>query len=95
MNLNKCERCGCFFASADSVCPNCESKDENDIKQLMNFLQQAESTVTIDILSCSTGVSLKNVNRFLKDKDLHATFTSLGLDCDNTNNCEIPFIQIL
>ena len=30
MNLNKCSRCGCFFASTTDVCPKCESKDEND-----------------------------------------------------------------
>lgn len=87
MNLNKCERCGCFFASKSSVCPNCESKDENDINQLKNFLTEADSSVTVESLACSTGISLKNVNRFLKDKNLYATLTNLGLDSQGgTNN---------
>lgn len=87
MNLNKCERCGCFFASKSSVCPNCESKDENDINQLKNFLNEADTSVTVESLAFSTGVSLKNVNRFLKDKDLYTTLTNLGLDSqDNINS---------
>ena len=87
MNLNKCERCGCFFASKNSVCPNCESKDENDINQLKNFLNDSDSSVTVESLAFSTGVYLKNVNRFLKDKDLYTTLTNLGLDSrDSINN---------
>ena len=87
MNLNKCERCGCFFASKSSVCPNCESKDENDINQLMNFLNESDTSVTIESLAFSTGISLKNVNRLLKDKDLYTTLTNLGLNSqDNINS---------
>lgn len=87
MNLNKCERCGCFFASKSSVCPNCESKDENDINQLKNFLNEADTSVTVESLAFSTGISLKNVNRLLKDKDLYTTLTNLGLNSqDNINS---------
>ena len=57
MNLNRCERCGSFFASKNSVCPNCQSKE-------------------------STGVSLKNVNRFLQDKNVYTTLTNLGLNSE-------------
>lgn len=87
MNLNKCERCGCFFASANSVCPNCKSKDANDINQLKKFLGESDTSVTVESLAFSTGVSLKNLNRFLNDKDLYVTLTSLGLDSrSNSNN---------
>lgn len=82
MNLNKCERCGCFFATQNSVCPNCQSKDENDINQLKNFLSEADSSVTVESLAMSTGISLKNVNRFLQDKDVYTTLTNLGLSSE-------------
>ena len=82
MNLNKCERCGCFFASKNSVCPNCESKDENDITQLKNFLSEADTSVTVESLAFSTGVSLKNVNRFLQDKNVYTALTNLGLNSE-------------
>ena len=86
MNLNKCDRCGCFFASANSVCPQCKTKDENDINQLKDFLTEADNAVNIQSLSCGTGISLKNVNRFLQDKELYTTFTSLGLDSSEEGN---------
>ena len=91
MNLNKCERCGCFFASANSVCPNCKAKDENDINQLKKFLSESDTSVTVESLAFSTGVSLKNVNRFLNDKDLYIALTDLGLDSrkDLNNNIKI------
>lgn len=79
MNLNRCERCGCFFASKTDVCPNCVSKDENDIAHLTTFLTENDKTVSVEDLSLQTGVSLKNVNRFLKDKKINSTFTDLGL----------------
>ena len=82
MNLNRCERCGSFFASKNSVCPNCQSKDEHEINYLKTFLSEADSSVTVESLAESTGVSLKNVNRYLQDKKLHATFSDLGLSFD-------------
>ena len=93
MNLNKCSRCGCFFASTTDVCPKCESKDENDIAQLKNFLSESDgSSISLEDLSLSTGVSLKNVNRFLQNKDLHKTFTNLGLNFENNFNNNINLL---
>ncbi len=82
MNLNKCERCGCFFASKNAVCPNCQAKDAQDINCLKRFLSEQESTVSVEGLAYGSGVSLKNVNRYLQDKKLHATFSDLGLSFD-------------
>lgn len=79
MNLNKCERCGCFFVSLNSVCPNCQSKDENEISQLKSFLSENENKISIEDLSSSTGISVKNVNRFLQDKKIKSAFSGLGL----------------
>ena len=84
MNLNKCERCGCFFATQNSVCPNCQSKDESNINQLKTFLSEADSSVTVESLAISTGISLKNVNRFLQNKDVYATLTNLGLSSETS-----------
>lgn len=86
MNLNKCERCGCFFATANSVCPQCISKDENDINQLKTFLTETDNAVNVQSLACGTGISLKNVNRFLQNKELYTTFTNLGLDSSEEGN---------
>lgn len=93
MNLNKCNRCGCFFASTTDVCPKCESKDENDINQLKNFLSESDgNAISVEDLSLSTGVSLKNVNRFLQNKDLFITLTNLGLNSENNFNNNINLL---
>lgn len=79
MNLNKCERCGCFFASDDYICPKCQAKDENEIAQLKNFLVENDDDISVESLSFSTGVSVKNVNRFLQDEKVGTTLSGLGL----------------
>ena len=61
MNLNKCERCGCFFASKNSVCPNCESKDENDITQLNN------KVITENPLELGLNIQIQNINENIKE----------------------------
>ena len=86
MNLNKCERCGCFFISESSVCPQCQAKDEQDVSKLKNFMSDADEDISVEALSYSTGVSLKKVNRLLKNKELYTTLTGLGLS-SATLNC--------
>ncbi len=77
MNFNKCSRCGCFFMSDSSICPNCQTKDQYEMSQLKNFLEENASTsCTIDSLSASTGISVKNLNRFLADEQF-ADFAGL------------------
>ncbi len=65
MNFNKCSRCGCFFMSDSSVCPNCQPKDQYEMSQLKNFLEENTNQINIENLSSSTGISVKNLNRFL------------------------------
>ena len=86
MKFNKCVRCGCFFATANAVCPNCQAKDENDINQLKSFLSEADTQISVEALAFATGVSVKNVNRFLQNKNLNKTFTNLGLYLNNSEN---------
>ena len=93
MNLNRCERCGSFFASKNSVCPNCQSKDEHEINHLKTFLSEADSSVTVESLAESTGVSLKNVNRFLQDKNIHY-FNKLRIKLRSKQNTQYFLIKI-
>lgn len=85
MNLNKCERCGCFFVSSDIVCPKCLSKDNNEISILKNFLSENDASISVESLALSTGIQSKNVNRFLKNSELNSTFSNLGLIMPNSN----------
>lgn len=67
MEFKKCVRCGCFFASNDSVCCNCESKDKFDIAKLNNILEENENFNSIEELSSFSGISLNNLNRYIQN----------------------------
>ena len=69
MEFKKCVRCGCFFSTEDAVCPNCKTKDEIDKKTIKNYMPSANVPENIEALSSISGVSVKNINRFLENED--------------------------
>ena len=88
MELNKCSRCGAFFVSGNNVCPNCEVRDSAEIFKLKSFLEENDYTgSSIEDLSCNTGISVKNLNRFLEHKDFKEITskldTSINVDVEN------------
>ncbi len=82
MNFKTCIRCGCFFSSNDSVCPNCKTKDEIDKTSLKQCLANSEIPKNYESLSYLSGVSVKNINRILEAKE----FSSLK---DSFNDIDI------
>jgi len=79
MQLNKCSRCGCFFMTNDSVCPNCKPKDMCDMSKLKDFLEDTNSISSIEEISCETGISTKNLHRFFSSNELtNYSFNDLG-----------------
>ena len=44
-----------------SVCPNCQPKDQHEMGQLKNFLEENTTQINIDNLSASTGITVKKV----------------------------------
>ena len=71
MEFNKCSRCGAFYTTANNVCPNCMPKDSLEQINLKNYLEQNEITASLEELSTNTGISVKNLNRFLASKDFN------------------------
>ena len=69
MEFNKCSRCGWFFSHAGNVCPNCVSKDSIEIQKLENYLEDYTAPNTIEQLSYNTGISHKNLNRYINDNN--------------------------
>ena len=67
MEFNRCSRCGAFYISENSVCPNCQPKDNCEKIVLQNYLEENQMPKSIEILSKDTGISVKNLNRFLGD----------------------------
>ena len=71
MEFNRCSRCGSFYVSAGNVCPKCSQKDG----------------LELDTISNQTGISIKNLNRFVGypefkeyKKDYQANMKNLNPD---------------
>ena len=69
MNLNKCCRCGCFYSSEGNVCPNSQPKDFKEIAKLKNYFDVNSNYDSIECISANTGITLKNLNRFLNQEE--------------------------
>ena len=66
MEIKRCARCGCFFESTNDVCNSCLEKDNKDLGKLKNFLEGSYSgEYSREELSNGTGITVKNLNRFL------------------------------
>lgn len=88
MKFNKCVRCGCFFASENDVCPNCEKKDNVDKSFLKNYLENNDLPQNAESLAFKSGVSIKNINRYMNSNEfsyLKKSFNSI----QNLNDTKI------
>ena len=82
MKFNKCIRCGCFFSSEDSLCPNCLSRDEIDKLTIRKYLKNNDMPQNVEALAFQSGVELKNVNRYLNTRE----FSDLKKNFKNSEN---------
>ncbi len=78
MELNKCTRCGSFYLSEGNVCPNCEAKDNLEFSNFKNYIQENGLDCNIDEIAGKTGISVKNINRFLGYEGLGEYSDKLG-----------------
>ena len=65
MEFNKCSRCGSFFVSEGNVCPKKKKKDGVEFSTFKSYLQQNGFENSLDTISNQTGISVKNLNRFI------------------------------
>ena len=67
MEFKKCERCGCLFTSNDNVCYNCLTKDRYEMSKFKDFINEnnLNEINSLNYISTQTGISQKNLNRFL------------------------------
>ena len=79
MEFKKCERCGCFFASNSDVCGNCGPKDSLEMLKLKNYLEGENYSNSINSISVDTGISVKNLNRYLENKEFSKLSSKLNI----------------
>lgn len=69
MEIKRCARCGGFFGTSEDVCNSCMEKDNKELGKLKNYLSGygdcSEQAITKNDVSASTGITMKNLNRFL------------------------------
>ena len=65
MEFKKCVRCGSFFVTDGDVCQTCIPKDRLDMVKFQNYVESNLNNTSADIISINTGISTKNVNRYL------------------------------
>ncbi len=71
MEFNKCSRCGNFFISNDDVCPKCKTKDMLEFETFKSYISENGLNNNLDLLSNETGISVKNINRYLNYTELN------------------------
>ena len=70
MEFRKCSRCGSFYVTDGYVCPKCSAKDNLEFSTFKNYIKENGIQDNLDIISGETGISIKNINRFLGYDDI-------------------------
>ena len=79
MEFKKCERCGSFFLSESNVCENCSPKDSFELSKLRNYFEGDIQANSIDSISVDTGISVKNLNRYLINEEFSEISSKLNI----------------
>ena len=67
MEVKRCARCGVFYTNSGYVCPKCTTKDNMELSQFKNFVEENGIEInSLKQISAETGISEKNLNRFLE-----------------------------
>ena len=65
MELNRCSRCGNFYVAEGNVCPKCTAKDGFEFSTFKSYVQENGLDNSLNTIANDTGISVKNLNRFL------------------------------
>ena len=72
MELKKCERCGCFFTSENTICSKCAPKDKCEISTLKNYIiENGNEIPAIENIVTQTGFTEKNISRYLSSDEFN------------------------
>lgn len=69
MEFRKCVRCGSFFVTDGEICQNCMPKDRLERLKFEDYIEN-NSGNSVDVISINTGISTRNVNRYLNQNNV-------------------------
>lgn len=72
MELKRCYRCGKFFSSANDICHTCVRKDSYELARVVSYLQGNPNADSLDVVSTHTGISSKNIQRYINNGQINA-----------------------
>lgn len=78
MEFNKCSRCGSFYVSKGNVCPKCSTKDGFEFSTFKTYIKENGFENNLETISGQTGISVKNLNRFLNYEEFQSIKNELG-----------------
>ena len=89
MEFNRCSRCGSFYISEGNVCPKCSTKDGFEFSNFKSYVQENGLENSLDTISGETGISVKNLNRFLEYEEFKGFKNKLKNKTKNINNINL------
>lgn len=91
MEFKKCSRCGNFYISNGMVCPKCTPKEEFEFSTFKNYITENGLNNSVDTISGATGISVKNLNRFIESNNTEGNLLNPANNI-NKNNDGITFL---
>lgn len=91
MEFRKCNRCGNFYVSGGDVCPKCTAKDNLEFSTFKNYIDENGFENNLGTISSETGISEKNLNRFLGYDGIKGYEENLTNNINNKGNNGITF----
>ena len=89
MEFNRCSRCGSFYISEGNVCPKCSTNDGLEFSNFKSYVQENGLENSLDTISGETGISVKNLNRFLEYEEFKGFKNTLKNKTKNINNINL------
>lgn len=89
MEVNRCSRCGNFYISDGNVCPKCNTKDGFEFSTFKSYIKENGLNNSLDSISGETGISTRNLNRFLGSQEFKDFQKELNNTSGELNNGNI------
>lgn len=86
MELKRCARCGKFYSADVDVCQECAKKDSADLSKLKGFFEEVNAYgITKNDIISSTGISARNLNRYLGYEEFSGIYIQDNADVIEEN----------
>lgn len=69
MEFKRCARCGSFFVTAGEICEACMPKDRLEFVKFKDYVENSSESNSVHSISINTGISTRNVSRYLSKND--------------------------